>query len=243
MQDNNYRLGHIKRLKQRFSDGKISRGEILELLLSYCIKGRDVKPQSRKLYSMSSGNFKKVFDTAAKAEIPGIGDETRLFFNILKSFMDEYNKDSFLNKKLRMATQRDIVEYFRNSCADMTNEAVYCIFLDAKNRVKSMVKICEGTLTQSLLYPREIIGRAIREGALSFILIHNHPSGDATPSENDRKITKKMVFAVKECDLFLLDHIVIGTEGKGYFSFYEDGIMEKYNNAYKNISCESQNDL
>jgi hypothetical protein len=52
-----------------------------------------------------------------------------------------------------------------------------------------------------------------------------------------------MVFAVKECDLFLLDHIVIGTEGKGYFSFYEDGIMEKYNNAYKNISCESQNDL
>ena len=221
MQNNNYRLGHIKRLKQRFSDGKISRGEILELLLSYCIKGRDVKPQSRKLYSMSSGNFKKVFDTAAKAEIPGIGDETRLFFNILKSFMDEYNKDSFLNKKLRMATQRDIVEYFR----------------------KSMVKICEGTLTQSLLYPREIIGRAIREGALSFILIHNHPSGDATPSENDRKITKKMVFAVKECDLFLLDHIVIGTEGKGYFSFYEDGIMEKYNNAYKNISCESQNDL
>jgi DNA repair protein RadC len=241
--DRHYGVGHIKRLKNRFLEGKTSRNEIIELLLSYPIKGRDVKPQSKMIYSLSSGNFRKIFETVERSAIQGVGIETRLFFRLIRAFLDEYHKDNFIAKKFKASTQSDVIEYFRSACADMTNEAVYCVFLDAKNSITSLAMICEGTLTQSLLYPREIISRAIKTGSLSFILIHNHPSGDPSPSENDMKITKKMLFSAKDCDVLMLDHIIIGTQGKGYYSFYEEGIMEKYNNAYRSFMNESQKEL
>jgi len=172
--ENHYGIGHIKRLKERFTGNKTTRCEIIELLLLYSIKGRDVKEQSKEIYSLSSGNFRKIFETVEKENINGVGKETKLFFAIVRGFLDEYHKDDFLDKKFSVSTQRGVIEYFKSACSNMANEAVYCVFLDAKNSIKSLVRICEGTLTQSLLYPREIIGRAIKAGALSFILIHNH---------------------------------------------------------------------
>ncbi len=128
------------------------------------------------------------------------------------------------------------MDYFRNACHVRNREAVYAVFLDSKNRVIELKQVCEGTLTQSLLYPREIITECMKRGALSFIIIHNHPSGDPTPSENDRKITRKLLFATKEMDIAMLDHIIVGTEGKGYYSFYEDGLMAHYNGNYRMLT-------
>lgn len=157
------------------------------------------------------------------------------FINVLKNFSNAHFENKIIGEKWKASSQADIIAYFKNLTFDQTREAVYVVFLNAKNKIFDTAKVCEGTLTQALLYPREIIQKAIEKGALSMVILHNHPSGDPTPSENDRKVTRKLLFAVKEMDLILLDHIIIGQEGKGYFSFYEEGIMERYNSTYRAV--------
>jgi DNA repair protein RadC len=226
-----YGCGHISRLKKRFLENKISKCELIELLLSFVIKGRDVKLQSKEIYKESNGNFRNVFNVIEKKRIKGIGNETIVFFRLLKEFINTYNEDKFIDKKYVIQDQKDVIEYFKNKCYEADKEAVFAIFLDAKNRILTNKKIGEGTLTQSLVYPREIIKEAIAIGALSIILIHNHPSGVPCPSENDKKITKKLYFAGREMDLMILDHIIVGNEG--YFSFYENGLIENLSVEYK----------
>jgi|YelNatPaOPRAMG01_1025707.scaffolds.fasta_scaffold04432_1 DNA repair protein RadC len=233
MKLNKYGLGHISRLKNRFIENKISKYEIIELLLSYVIKGKDIKPQAKEIYKKCNGNFKNIFIIISKTKINGIGKETKIFFELLKNFINLYNEDKFINKKYTIKDQKDVVEFYRNMCYGLDKEGVYAIFLDAKNKILINKKIGEGTLTQSLVYPREIIKEAMTAGALSIILIHNHPSGVVTPSDNDKKITKKLYFAGREMDVMLLDHIIVGSEG--YFSFYENGFIENFANEYNMV--------
>lgn len=162
-----------------------------------------------------------------------LSEQERGFLSALKDFSNAYFLNKFVGKKYRAGTQADIINYFKNVCDNATKESVYIVFLNAKNKIVDCSKISDGTITQSLLYPREVVAEAIKRGALSVVIVHNHPSGDPTPSENDRKITKKLVFATKQMDMNLLDHIIIGSEGKGYYSFYEDSQIEKYNKDFR----------
>ena len=228
-----YGYGHISRLKKRFLENKISKCELVEILLSYVIKGMDIKKQSKEIYYLCSGNFRKIFKTIEGTKIKGIGKETIIFFKVLKEFINNYNEDKFIRRKYTIKDQKDVVDYYRNICYEVDKESVFAIFLDAKNRIIMNKKIGEGTLTQSIVYPREIIKEAISIGALSIVLIHNHPSGIATPSENDKKITKKLYFAAREMDLTILDHLIVGNEG--YFSFYENGLIENFAIEYKMV--------
>lgn len=228
-----YGLGHISRLKQRFLADKTAKSEIIELLLSYVVKGRDVKPQAKEIYKKSGGSFREVFTVVEKEEISGAGPEVKTFFRIIKKYIDEYSADKFVSRRYSVTGQKDVIEYFRAACAASERETVHALFLDAKNRIIDNKKVGEGTLTQSVVYPREIIKEAISKAALSVVLIHNHPSGVPSPSEADRKITKKLLFAAKEMDLNLLDHMIVGRDG--YYSFYEQGLIERYNFEYRNL--------
>ncbi len=236
IKDKKYYLGHISRLKKRAISGKISKEEIIELLLSYVIKGKDVKFQAKEIYKKSKGNFREVFKVVENENISGIGKETKLFFYLIKNFTEILNQEKFIKRKYKISIQDDVINYFKNLYNNNDKEVVYILFLDAKNKIIANKKISEGTLTQSLLYPREIIKEAIKESALSLIVVHNHPSGNPEPSENDKKITKKLIFALKEMDINLLDHIIIGTEDKGYFSFYENGLIDRYKLDYNKVT-------
>ncbi len=228
-----YGYGHISRLKKRFLENKISKYELIELLLSYIIKGKDVKNQTKEIYNLCRGNFRKIFNTIETTKIKGVGGETIIFFKILKEFINYYNEDKFISRKYSIKDQKDVVDYYRSMCYEVDKEAVFAIFLDAKNQIIMNKKVGEGTLTQSLVYPREIIKEAISTGALSVILVHNHPSGVPAPSDNDKKITKKLYFAAREMDIIVLDHIIVGNEG--YFSFYENGLIENLAIEYKMV--------
>ena len=228
-----YGLGHISRLKQRFLADKTAKPELLELLLSYVIRGRDVKPQAKAIYAKSGGSFREVFSVLEKEIIPGAGDEVKTFFKVIKKYIEEYSSDKFSARRYSVHDQKDVIEYFRTTCALEDRESVHAVYLDAKNRIIANVKLGEGTLTQSIVYPREIIKEAISKGALSVVLIHNHPSGSPVASDADRKITKKLLFAAKEMDLNLLDHMIVAREG--YFSFYEQGLIERYNGEYRTL--------
>jgi DNA repair protein RadC len=235
-----YGIGHIKRLKDRFIQDKVSKCEIIELLLSYVIKGMDVKPQAKEIFKLSRGNFKNVFEIlSGNKKVKGIGRETEIFFKVIKKFFECMEEEKFINKKYSVKAQGDVIKYFKNICLSSDKEEVHAVFLDAKNKITGHKRISEGTLSQSLLYPREIIKEAISQAALSIIILHNHPSGDSSPSENDKKITKRMLFAAREMDIMLLDHIIIGMEtadgDKGYYSFYEEGLIDKYRENYRYV--------
>jgi DNA repair protein RadC len=233
MSKKHYGTGHISRLKQRFLQDKTAKPELIELLLSYVIRGRDVKPQAKEIYAKAGGSFREVFSVIEKEVIAGTGPEVKTFFKIIKKYIEEYSSDKFASRNYSVRDQKDVIEYFRSACAMEDRESVHALFLDAKNRVIENKKMGDGTLTQSVVYPREIVKEAIHKGALSVVLVHNHPSGSPTPSDADRKITKKLLFAAKEMDLNLLDHMIVARDG--YFSFYEQGLIERYNCEYRTL--------
>jgi DNA repair protein RadC len=187
------------------------------------------KSLQEKITKYDYRNLKQVLS------LPTLSEQEKGFINTLQNFTEAFLENKFIGTKFRASSQADIISYFQSIADNDKRESVYAIFLDAKNKIFDSVKIYEGTITQCLLYPREIIKACIDKGALSIVIIHNHPSGDPTPSENDRKVTRKLLFATKEMDISLLDHIIIGQQGKGYFSFYEEGLMERYNNSYRSI--------
>ena len=103
-------------------------------------------------------------------------------------------------------------------------EKLYCIFLDTRNHIIKIENLFSGTLTNAVVYPREIVKRVIALKAGAVIMVHNHNSGHTDPSKEDLEITRKVMMALLSIDVPLHDHIIIG---KSYFSFSEDGIMDE----------------
>jgi len=162
-------------------------------------------------------------------------EKIRLFKEMQENILNLKDEiDGF--KKKAIKSQDDVINYFR-TIAPIDKEAVFVLFLDAKNAVIDFDKVSEGTVTQSLLYPREIIKSCLEVGALCLIICHNHPSGNPAPSENDKKITKKLVFATASMDINVLDHVIIGSGKNEYYSFYEEGFIDRYNHEYKEIQA------
>jgi len=106
---------------------------------------------------------------------------------------------------------------------DLTREVFVVIFLTARNKVIKERTLFEGTLTESLVSPREVIKEALNEAAASLVFVHNHPSRDPTPSMEDRQVTKKLKDACQAVGISVHDHIIIG--GERYFSFADEGIL------------------
>lgn len=111
-------------------------------------------------------------------------------------------------------------------------ETIYCIFLDAKNTIIAIEKMFSGSLTASAVYPREIVKRLITLKASAFVMVHNHPSGDLTPSAEDKSITIKVGIAAASIDVSFHDHLVIGN---GYHSMADTGWMKKISSSYSNL--------
>jgi DNA repair protein RadC len=110
----------------------------------------------------------------------------------------------------------------------LDRESLRTILLDTRYRLITMCEISRGTLNESLAHPREIFKTAISHSAYAMVLVHNHPSGDPSPSEADLRLTRKLAEAARLLQINLLDHIIVGMEGRsrvGYFSFKEAGLL------------------
>lgn len=123
------------------------------------------------------------------------------------------------DEELRAA--RQIYERFRDRLLHLRKERFYALLLDGKNRLIREEMVSEGTLTASLVHPREVFGPAIREGAASLVVLHNHPSGDARPSAEDMEVTRRLRKAGEIVGIPILDHLVMGRTT--YYSFAEQG--------------------
>jgi DNA repair protein RadC len=109
--------------------------------------------------------------------------------------------------------------------ADDGREHFWVVLLDAQLRYLMHTEVSVGTLNASLVHPREVFGPALREGAASLILVHNHPSGDTTPSREDVRLTRQLVEAGKLLDVPIHDHVIVGNGTDGYVSFAERGLL------------------
>lgn len=136
-------------------------------------------------------------------------------------------------KRKKIYRQEDVVGYLKSITASEKTEGVYIFYLDVKNKIMEYEKVSEGTVECSLMYPREIVKRALDVGAYSVIMAHNHPSGESTPSEQDDKATRKVVFALSCLGIKMLDHVIVG--GNTYYSYHEEGKIETYTAEYRRI--------
>ena len=120
-------------------------------------------------------------------------------------------------------TSSDVAKFYFPTMRDLKKEVFKCVLLDGKNRMMKDVTISEGSLSASVVHPREVFNPAVRESAAAVLFVHNHPSGDPTPSEEDIEVTKQLVEAGKILGIRVLDHVIIG-DGRSA-SFVELGMM------------------
>jgi DNA repair protein RadC len=117
----------------------------------------------------------------------------------------------------------EIFEHFRPQVEILKKECFWDVLLDGKNRIIKVIKVSEGSLTSSLVHPREVFRPAIREAAAAVLFVHNHPSGDPAPSQEDIQITRRLVETGRIIGIRALDHVIIG--GFRYFSFADQGLL------------------
>jgi DNA repair protein RadC len=121
-------------------------------------------------------------------------------------------------------SSKDVATYYMPLLADKKREQFQVVLLDRKNRLMRAVMISQGSLTASVVHPREVFNPAIRDSAAAVIFVHNHPSGDPQPSQEDRILTKRLVEAGRLLGIQVLDHIIVGREA--YMSFADEGLLD-----------------
>ena len=120
-------------------------------------------------------------------------------------------------------TSVEIFRHFQFQFQGLKKECFWNVLLDGKNRILKIVRISEGSLTSSLVHPREVFRPAIREAAAGVLFVHNHPSGDPAPSSEDTQITRRLVETGKIVGIRVLDHVII--DARKYFSFADRGLL------------------
>lgn len=219
-----HHLGHRERLKQRFTDTNgegLADYEILELLLMQFIPRRDVKPAAKFLIQ-KAGSLHKVMDLPAHkiAGAPGIGDKTAFVFDVLKAFNMRAKREAVI-KKPAFLNKLDLLAYLYDKMTPLQHEEFHVVYLNSKNHILAEEMMFRGTIDTSVVYPREVIKNALEKGARSLVLVHNHPSGDPTPSQNDFHLTAEIQKLAVPMGIHIEDHIIIG-DGIHY-SFSDQG--------------------
>lgn len=221
-------LGHRQRLKNRFmNDGGKSMPdyEFLELLLTIAIPRRDVKPLAKKLVK-EFGSFAGVITapTEKLMEFDGLKENTVTILKVVKEAAIRLNWQLLNNSDEPVINNWDaMIDYCRSAMAHQEHEEFRIIFLNAKLKVIGEEIQQRGTVDQVAIHPREVIKSAVLKGASAIILVHNHPSGNVTPSKSDIDITKRIFSAAEAVNIKVVDHIIISKYD--YFSFKEHRII------------------
>jgi DNA repair protein RadC len=130
-----------------------------------------------------------------------------------------------LSSGMRVTCSGDLFKHFHPALRDLKHELFKVVLLDAKNAVLKEVTVSEGSLTLSIVHPREVFTLAVRESAAGVIFLHNHPSGDPTPSPEDRLLTDRLVAAGRLLGIRVLDHVIVGD--RRYVSFADEGWLNE----------------
>lgn len=227
MGDTPHHLGHRQRLRQRFSKAgpdALADYELLELVLFRAIPRRDVKPLAKKLIE-TFGSFAGVIsaETQRLGDIAGLGESAIAELKIVQAAALKLSQGHVLNKPA-LSSWSALLKYCQASMAYNKTEQFRILFLDRKNILIADEIQQEGTIDHTPVYPREVVKRALELNASSIILVHNHPSGDPTPSRADIDMTGMIVEAAEALKIKVHDHLIIG-QGE-HASFRSLGLLK-----------------
>lgn len=218
--------GHRSRLRTRLLEAggeALPDYELLEYLLALAIPRRDTKPLAKALLR-EFGSLADVMtaDPAALTGVKGMGETSAAAIKAAHGVALRLLKQTVADKPV-LANWQALLDYLRAEMAHHPIERVRALHLDSKNRLIRDEIIGEGTIDEAPVYAREIVRRAVQLGSAAIILVHNHPSGDASPSRADIDITRTIASALKPLGIALHDHIVMARSS--HTSLRAQGLM------------------
>ena len=212
--------GHRERLRARFRDAgadAVTDYELLELVLFRAIPQRDVKPLAKELIARF-GSFAEVIAAPSLRlrEIKGMGDAAVTELKIVHAAAQRLAKGE-VRKRPVLSSWGSVLDYCRTAMAFADKEEFRLLFLDKRNQLIADEVQQRGTIDHTPVYPREVVKRALELSATAIILVHNHPSGDPTPSRADIQMTQSIIDVAKPLGIAVHDHIIVGKEGHASF--------------------------
>lgn len=206
--------GHRQRLRETYIENGLNGfhdHQVLELILTYSIPRVDTNPTAHLLLERY-GSLEAVFNAPVKdlMKVKGVGEKTAVMLTLFGAASRKAARSK--NKSAKINTPNDAMRYCTTLIEDQKAEAMFVISMDKLRYVLHVDMISKGTPTETAAYPRLIVEYAIRHGASSVIIVHNHPSGDLTPSPNDLDMTEKVLKALSSIGITLHDHIIVSGE-------------------------------
>jgi DNA repair protein RadC len=202
----------------------LSAPELLALVIGAGTRGHPALTLAHDVLSRADGSLRRLGDRplAALAAVPGLGATRAVAIHAALELGRRLAGEAS-GEAVPLRAPRDVWRAFAPSLEDLPVEEFHVAILDAQHRLERDVCVTRGILNSSLVHPREVFREAIAERAAAIILVHNHPSGDPTPSADDRSVTEQMVAAGRLLDIPVHDHVIIG-RGR-YVSFAETGLL------------------
>ncbi|MGY6411373.1 MAG: RadC family protein [Alkalilacustris sp.] len=221
-----YIADHRKRLRTRFMEGGATAMpdyELLELVLFRAIPRQDVKPLARRLLE-AFGDFNRVLTAppARLAQVKGVGEAVVQELKIVEAAAQRMARAKVINRPV-ISSWAALLDYCHTAMAHGEVEQFRVLYLDRKNTLIADEAQARGTVDHVPVYPREVVKRALELNASALILVHNHPSGDPTPSEADITMTARIKAAAETMGVTLHDHLIIGRERE--LSFRSEGYL------------------
>lgn len=221
-----YIKDHRARLRERFMQGGAAAMpdyELLELVLFRSIPRRDVKPLARQLLE-TFGDFNRVVTASPErlATVKGIGDAVITDFKVLEAAAHRMARARIMQRQV-ISSWDALLDYCHTIMAHRETEQFRILFLDRKNVLIADEEQARGTVDHVPVYPREVAKRALELNASALILVHNHPSGDPTPSDSDISMTDQIQAALTALGITMHDHLIIGKSSE--LSFRAQGLL------------------
>jgi DNA repair protein RadC len=208
--------GHRDRLRKRFREAgadALSDYELLEILLFRALPQRDVKPLAKSLIE-TFGSFAEVIGAPESrlAEVKGLGETSITELKVIQAAASRLLRGA-VKKRPVLSSWSTVIDYCRTAQAFADREEFRVLFLDKRNQLIADEVQQTGTIDHTPVYPREVVKRALELSATAVILVHNHPSGDPTPSRADIQMTQQIISVAQPLGISVHDHIIVGKEG------------------------------
>lgn len=215
-----YVRDHRQRLRDRFLDGgpdAMPDYELLELILFGAVPRQDMKPLARLLLD-TFGDFNGVISARRERleAVPGVGPAVVLQFKLVEAAAQRLSRSRVMHRPV-ISSWSALLDYCHTAMAHRETEQFRILFLDRKNILVADEEQARGTVDHVPVYPREVVKRALELNASALILVHNHPSGDPTPSQADIDMTARVRDACAALGITLHDHLIVGKEAEVSF--------------------------
>ncbi|MEJ6404922.1 RadC family protein [Yoonia sp. 2307UL14-13] len=222
-----YMRDHRKRLRERFLTGgadAVPDYELLELVLFRAIPRQDIKPLARVLID-TFGDFNGVVSASRQklAAVNGVGDAVVTELKIVEAAAHRLARGKVMRRHV-VSSWDALIDYCHTVMSHRDTEQFRILYLDTKNVLIADEEQAKGTLDHVPVYPREVVKRALELNAAALILVHNHPSGDPTPSQADIDVTRQIDMAATTLNITLHDHLIVGKNGE--ISFRAQGLLD-----------------